>query len=357
MLSLALMACALFSCAPDKPNQKEKGKDNSIFTLAKPKNGLKVTEGRFPMLVSVADENLDKVDSVVAFKGKQRLQALPINEKVILSTSGMNVGKQQVLVRAYTSDGKVENKITNLNIHSSIVPTVVGFEVVKEYPHNTGSYTQGLVFHEGDLYESTGQRGESKLLKVDLETGDFLQAKDLESNLFGEGLTLFNDQLVQITWTSGLGFVYDRESFNLKKTFPFTGQGWGLTHDGTHIIMSNGTNEITFLDPQTFKPVRSIQVMDQRGKVDQLNELEYINGEIWANYYAMNVFKVVRIDPKTGEVLSYVNFTGILDNEDRFPGIDVFNGIAYDPASDRLFVTGKYWPKLYEVKLKPLETN
>lgn len=349
---------AIQACAPDKPTKTEtKPKKTPVFKLLKPKNGLTVSEKQFPIEIGIAEENLAKVDSVVAFMNDKRLLDLSINEKNMVDVEQLPVGKQQVLITAYKSDGKVENKVANLNILSDIVPEIYGFDIVNEYPHNTGSYTQGLVFHKGDLYESTGQRGESKLLKIDLETGDFLQAEELDASLFGEGLTLFNDELFQITWTSGTGFVYDRETFKLKKTFSYSGQGWGLTHDGTHLLMSNGSNEITFLDPQNLRPIRSIKVMDNRGAVDQLNELEYINGEIWANYYAMDVFKVVRIDPKNGKVLGYVNFTGILDPSDRFPGIDVFNGMAYDPDTDRLFVTGKYWPKLYEVRTMPFKLD
>jgi len=345
----------LHSCAPEKPVKTEtRTATPKISKLLKPKNDLRVTESQVPVLVEIETENLSKVDSIAVFMKSKRLLTLQPNEKTMLPVTNLPVGRQQLLVSVYKNDGKRENKIANLSILSDIVPEVSGFEIVKEYPHNTGSYTQGLLFHEGSLYESTGQRGESKLLKVELETGDFLQVHDLPNTYFGEGLTLWNNELIQITWTSSTGFVYDLESFELKRSFSYSGQGWGLTHDGNHLIMSNGTNEITFLDPETQKPLRTIQVNDNKGAVKELNELEYINGEIWANYYAMNVFKVIRIDPKNGKVLGYINFTGILDSKDRHPTIDVFNGIAYDAESDRLFVTGKYWPKLYEVKIVDL---
>lgn len=350
-----ILLLAFYGCGPEKPVKTEiKKTPPKISKLVKPKNGLKVTESQIPVEVNIAPADLHKVDSIAVFMKSKRLISLYPNEKAMLPVADLPIGKQQLLVSVYKSDGKLENKIANLTIFSDVVPEISGFEIVKEYPHNTGSYTQGLVFHEGYLYESTGQRGESKLLKVELETGDFMQVHDLPNTYFGEGLTLWNDKLIQITWTSSTGFVYNLESFELERSFSYSGQGWGLTHDGTHLIMSNGTNEIVFLHPETQKPLRSIQVSDNTGPVTELNELEYINGEIWANYYAMNVFKVIRIDPSNGKVLGYINFTGILDSEDRHPTIDVFNGIAYDTEDKRLFVTGKYWPKLYEVKIVDL---
>jgi glutamine cyclotransferase len=229
------------------------------------------------------------------------------------------------------------------------VPTFT-YEVVNTYPHDPNAFTQGLVFHQGLLYESTGLNGASSLRRVELETGRVLKKIDVPSVYFAEGLALFNGRLYQLTWQSQQGFVYDLDSFNLLRVFSYTGEGWGLTHDGRSLIMSDGTDRIRFLNPDTFAVERVIPVQDNGRKITQLNELEYIKGEIYANIWYSD--RVARIDPQSGRVTAWINLSGLLSPEDHARPVDVLNGIAYDAASDRLFVTGKLWPKLFEIRLK-----
>jgi glutaminyl-peptide cyclotransferase len=225
------------------------------------------------------------------------------------------------------------------------------YEVIKTYPHDPEAYTQGLVFHEAVLFESTGLNGRSSIRKVDLLTGKVLKKVDVAPQFFGEGLALMNGRAYQLTWQSQRGFIYDLAEFELINTFSYTGEGWGLTHDGRSLIMSDGTPRIRFLDPKTFAVERMINVADGSMPISQINELEYIKGEIYANIYMTD--RIVRIDPQSGKVTAWINLSGLLPPEDRRQPDGVLNGIAYDEARDRLFVTGKLWPKLFEIKLKP----
>ena len=226
------------------------------------------------------------------------------------------------------------------------------YEVVNTYPHDPAAFTQGLVYHEGYLYESTGLYGQSSLRKVALETGVVLQQADLPPNYFGEGLALWEDTLLQITWLEETGFIYDLEDFSLLGQFTYPTEGWGLTHDGERLIMSDGSHRLYFLDPGTFEITGQVEVTDQGEPVERINELEHIQGEVYANIWLTD--EIVRIDPGTGEVLGWIDLAGILPEALRAPDTDVLNGIAYDPAGDRLFVTGKNWPVLYEIRLVPV---
>lgn len=226
------------------------------------------------------------------------------------------------------------------------------FEVVNTYPHDPAAFTQGLIYHEGYLYESTGLYGESSLRKVALETGTVLQQVDLPPQYFGEGLTLWEDTLLQLTWQEGTGFIYKLEDFKLLGQFSYPTQGWGLTQDGERLIMSDGSQYLYFLNPRNFRITGQVEVTYQGEAVERLNELEYINGEIFANI--LKTKNIVRIDPGNGEVLGWIDLSGILPEDLRTPTTDVLNGIAYDIEGDRLFVTGKNWPLLYEIRLVPV---
>jgi len=223
--------------------------------------------------------------------------------------------------------------------------------VVNVLPHDPAAFTQGLVFLNGTLLESTGLYGQSTLRKVDLKTGGVLKQGKVPAKYFAEGLAVLGDKVFQLTWQNHKGFVYDLATFRLEKEFAYKGEGWGLTTDGHCLILSDGTDRIRFLDPVTFGVKQTIHVQFQGRPVDRLNELEYIKGEIFANIWGADY--VVRIDPATGRVIGVIDFTGLLAAQDRSTNTDVLNGIAYDAAKDRLFVTGKRWPKLFEVRLKP----
>ncbi len=226
------------------------------------------------------------------------------------------------------------------------------YRVVNTYPHDQTAWTQGLtVVDGGNLLEGTGMWGQSSLRRTNLETGEILQFGALPDPYFGEGITVFEDRVIQLTWQSGTGFVYDSESFELLDSFGYAHQGWGITHDGQKLIVSDGTSTLHFWDPQTMAEIGQIQVTDAYGPVFQLNELEYVEGEILANIWYSDL--IARISPDTGQVLGWIDLTGLLAAEARSGTESVLNGIAYDPGTERLFVTGKLWPTLYEIELVP----
>jgi glutaminyl-peptide cyclotransferase len=227
---------------------------------------------------------------------------------------------------------------------------VYGYKVVKAYPHDTGAFTEGLFWLNGFLYESTGLEGRSSIRKVELATGKVVQRREVPSAYFGEGIVAWKGKLVELTWQTQLGFTYDLASFKQTGVFRYPGEGWALTRDDRRLIMSDGTSQLRFLDPETLKETGRLPVIDEGRPVANLNELEWVKGEIWANIWQTN--RIARIDPKTGKVKAWVDLTGLLDAQSPGPDRpDVLNGIAYDAAKDRVFVTGKFWPRLYEIKL------
>jgi len=224
------------------------------------------------------------------------------------------------------------------------------YEVVNAYPHDTNAFTEGLVYENGFLYESTGLNGNSTLRKVELETGRPLQLHSLPNEFFGEGITIFGDRIIQLTWRPGRGFVYDKNSFDLLGEFTYPTEGWGITTDGKSLIMSDGTANLYFLNPETFERIGQIEVHDASGPVVNLNELEYVHGDVYANVWHQDKIAIINI--QTGQVKGWINLTGLYDASNADPE-NVLNGIAYDANSEKLFVTGKRWPQLFEIKLKP----
>jgi glutaminyl-peptide cyclotransferase len=224
-----------------------------------------------------------------------------------------------------------------------------GYEIVHVYPHDPLAYTQGLFYLNGLLYEGTGLNGRSSIRKVRLETGEVLEKHEIGEEYFGEGIVNWKDRLLEITWRSQTGFIYDLASFASRGQFSYPGEGWGLTQDGKRIIMSDGTSELRFWDPETLREVGRVMVTDDGRPVPELNELEWIKGEVYANVYQTD--RIARIDPSSGKVVGWIDLAGILSAADRDRQVDVLNGIAYDANGDRLFVTGKLWPKLFEIRL------
>jgi glutamine cyclotransferase len=224
-----------------------------------------------------------------------------------------------------------------------------GYEVVHTYHHDPLAFTQGLVYLDGVFYEGTGLEEQSSIRKVKVETGEVLQKRDVPGQYFGEGIVVWKDRLLELTWKAEKGFIYDLATFQPKGDFPYPGEGWGLTTDGKRIIMSDGSAQIRFWDPATLKETGRITVTDDGHPIDQLNELEWVKGEIYANVWQSD--RIARIDPKSGKVTGWINLKGLLPAQDYNDLTDVLNGIAYDAKGDRLFVTGKRWPKLFEIKL------
>jgi glutaminyl-peptide cyclotransferase len=260
-----------------------------------------------------------------------------------------STGRKSLKVIAYKNGGLQNPIIRFLVFYSDVVPKINGYRVINTYPHDKRAFTQGLIFDNGSLYESTGQETESSLRQVEISTGKVIRQLNLESSLFGEGITLYKDRIYHVTWTSKVGFVYDKATFNLINKIYYPTQGWGLTTIGDKIVMSDGTNILYFNEPEMFTVVSRIEVYDNEKKIDSLNELEYINGEIWANIWMED--RIARIDPVSGKVIAYIDLKGLLPEDERTRDTDVLNGIAYDKDSKRIFITGKRWPKLYEIKI------
>lgn len=257
-----------------------------------------------------------------------------------------------VLIWNYPDSKTGENLPDPDNNISSDEISIYSYKVVNTYPHDKKAFTQGLVFENGFLYEGTGIKGNSSLRKVDLKTGDVLQVHELSDEYFGEGITIFENRIIQLTWQSNVGFIYDKDSFELLQEFEYLTEGWGITHDGENLIMSDGTNKLHFLDAETFKEINVIEVSENSTPIQDLNELEYINGEIYANVWKTD--RILKISPVTGNVTGMIDLKGLLSKEE-IEDADVLNGIAYDSENDRLFVTGKWWPKLFEIELAALE--
>jgi len=256
-----------------------------------------------------------------------------------------------------TNAGNGNANRTNSNTPATTAPAISTYEIVKKYKHDEKAFTQGLVVHNGFFYESTGEYGDSSLRRVEIETGKVLQKKDIAEDYFAEGMTILNDKIYQITWRENVAFQYDM-NFNLIKEFRYSGDGWGLTNDGTNLFMSDGTHQIRVLNPENFEMVRSFLVKDENGKpIFKLNELEYVKGEIWANiWHSEEIGKpnyIARISPQDGKLLGWIDLQNISPDDQKRDSENVLNGIAYDAAADRIFVTGKNWKNLYEIKLKP----
>lgn len=291
------------------------------------------------------------LDSVkVSFDGKQvaLLLSSPWECTVSGDFTGMT-GRKPVKAVAYTS-GKTQSVTRFVIIYSDSAPKRLGFRIINTYPHDPGAFTQGLFFHDGVLYEGTGQESGSTLRTVELETGKVIRQHTLDPSLFGEGITLYKDRIFQVTWQNKVGFVYNRSDFKQINKIFYQGEGWGLTTIGDRIVRSDGSNILYFHEPEMFDAVSRLEVYDNERKVDQLNELEYINGEIWANIWMTDL--IARIDPKSGKVNSYVDLTRLFpEAKRRESNADVLNGIAYDQLNKRIFVTGKRWPGLYEIQV------
>lgn len=236
--------------------------------------------------------------------------------------------------------------------NSPSATAVYGHKIINTYPHDANAFTQGLVFDGGVLYESTGGYGESTLREVELETGKVVRVRELPDEFFGEGVTIYGGKIIQLTWKARAGFVYDKETLRPLRTFKYPTEGWGVTHDGARLIMSDGTTVLHLLDPNSLRRIGGIRVHDNNSPVTGINELEYCRGRIYANIWPAD--RIAMIDPNTGEVTAWIDLTGLIEPRERKrPAEDILNGIAYDRQRDRLFVTGKRWPKLFEIELTP----
>jgi glutamine cyclotransferase len=290
-------------------------------------------------------------DSVkVFFDGKivALLTSAPWECSVSSSFTGLT-GRKSVKAVAYARE-KTQSVTRFVIVYSDIVPKRYGYKVINTYPHDTEAFTQGLFYDNGILYEGTGQETGSSLREVELTTGKILRQHNLDPSLFGEGITLYKDRIYQVTWRNKVGFIYNKSDFRVINKIFIQTEGWGLTTINDRIVMSDGSNVLYFHEPEMFDAVSRIEVYDNEKKVDQLNELEYIDGEIWANIWQTDL--IARIDPLSGKVNSYIDMSPLYpESKRREINADVLNGIAWDSQSRRIFVTGKRWPKLYEIRI------
>lgn len=276
------------------------------------------------------------------------------NNSISINTSDFGLGKHQVSTLAFLP-GKTKKTNNFFEVFADTAPVIYGFEIVNSYPHDKKAYTQGLEYYNGFLYETTGRRGQSSLRKIEIETGKVLQKIDLDKKYFGEGMTIVNDKIIWLTWENKKGFVYDLKTFELEKEFKYnkSEEGWGLTKNETELIKSDGTHKIWFLDKETQEEKRAIQTYTHDRALSQLNELEIIKGKLYANYYQKPIIAI--INPKNGIVEGLINLKDLKKEMEKTQKLvendEVLNGIAYDAENDRLFVTGKNWGKLFEIKL------
>ena len=329
-LSLLLINCG---------NSESKTNSFSITTNAKD-NVTKLGE-----TIKLSINNPNKVDiSSVSYK----LNGTSVNESFDLNSQRLGVQNITATIKYDDLQEDVSSKITILN---NQLPKIYSYKIVNEYPHDITSYTQGLEFHNGELYESTGQYGESKLRKVDYKTGKVLKNVDLNQQYFGEGLSILNNNIYQLTWRENTGLVYNVDTFERTSSFKYgqSKEGWGICNDGTTLYKSDGTEGIWLLNPETLTEDSKLQVYTNRGKIIGINEMEWINGKIYANRYQKN--GVAIINPKNGAVEGVIDFSPLRKLVTQHQGLDVLNGIAYNPETKTIFVTGKRWDKLFEVEV------
>ena len=298
-----------------------------------------------PLSISVKEKNGNPIDSVQYFINGQ-----PISSNEELNISDYRLGKQAVSATIYF-DGEKKQLNNTVYFLAAEAPKVYGYEIINEFPHDDKAFTQGFVFHDGFFYESTGQRGRSSLRKTEIETGKVLRKIDLDKKYFGEGMTIYNGKIYQLTWQKSIGFIYDLDSFELERTFDYgkSKEGWGLTHNKKHLIKTDGTERIWFLDPETLVENRYIETYTNKRKAEKLNELEFVKGKIYANIWQQN--SILIVNPENGTIEAIANLKGLQSRAGQEGEDNVLNGIAYDESTDRLFVTGKNWNKVFEIKL------
>lgn len=317
---------------------------------ASKQTGLKInTKVKSLLLGDQLDLSIDNPKKLNITDVSYQLDGVPIEKNAELNSITLG---EKTITATVTYDDEKETITKTVTVFNNVIPKIYNYEVVNTYPHDITSYTQGLEFYNGELYESTGQRKESKLRKVNFKTGEILKNINLDDAYFGEGLTILNDKIYQLTWQAKRGFVYDVDSFEKVSTFNYgkSNEGWGICNDGKTLYKSDGTEKIWFLNRDNLTEENHIEVYTEKGKIPSLNELEWIDGKIYANIYQRN--GVVIIDPKTGGVEGVIDFKPLRKLVKQHPDLDVLNGIAYHPERKTIFVTGKNWDKLFEVKIK-----
>lgn len=316
---------------------------NYKFKLESPK---KINVNK-ELSISFSEKNEYPFDSVLITLDNESIK-LDDKFNATLDISDYKLGKHVITALAFY-DGHTKKISKPIYFLADAKPAIYTYKIINSYPHDKNAYTQGLEIHDGFLYESTGQNGLSSLRKVELKTGKVIQQIDIDNQYFGEGFTRFGDEIFMLTWKKGVGFIYDFETFEQKGTFKYNKEGWGLTNDGVQLIKTDGSERIQFLDPETKSIKSSVEVYTNERKVEKLNELEYVNGKIYANIYQQNSLLIINI--KTGKVEGVADLRGLRNDVEQHNKLDVLNGIAYDKETKKLYVTGKNWSKLFEIEL------
>jgi len=353
LIAAVLVACGCHGC---KPNSQS---DNNVSISPEAGTNYKVGDA---VNVQAHYPPGTKADSIVYLLDSVRVGSKKDTTALTIKTDTMRLGPRIITARVYTG-GKSEDASTNIVLLAAKAPAVYTYKVIKTFPHDTSCFTEGLVYQDGYLYESGGgylkppkdqeATNQSSLRKVDLNTGKVLQKTLLDSAVFGEGISIVGDKIIQLTYFEKVGYVYDKSTFKLLKTFQNNVgvQGWGMCFDGNKLYMDDSTNRLWFLDKNTYKAIGYVDVYDDKGPVNEINELEYIDGKIYANIWKTNF--IIVIDPKTGAVLEKIDLNSLYPEDKRVPPAEVMNGIAYDAVGKRIFITGKKWPTLYQVEFTP----
>ncbi len=360
---LILFFCiSVFCISCENSETKKNNTDNTQKLQAESRSVIKFispdseTKYRINDKIIISLEQIDnavKPDSIsISYYGKiiTIFSNAPYSHEWKTSETSIKTGRQKLIATAFMPDGKKQNCESSFLVLSDKKPDEYTYLLKKKYPHDVVAYTQGLFFDKGYFYEGTGEYGTSSLRKVKIQTGEIIKSVNLASEIFGEGITVYKDKIIQLTWRSNLAFVYDKESFKQIGKFNYSTEGWGITSDGKKLIMSDGSARLYFLDPDTYTQIGTLEVCDYYGQILYLNELEYIKGEIWANVYQEDF--IIAIDPENGKVTKKIDLKGILDPKDVKGKIDVLNGIAWNEQNNSIFVTGKWWPFVFEIEVR-----
>ncbi len=356
-LLLTLVLIPLLSCcrknAPQHAGSAEVHLQPTVVQLASPGSNAIFHCGDSVKIAFSANNTSIRLDSIALFDGKEHARSVTGNTSVFYwHSANSRVGQLTLRAVVYYNDSLHESHNVNIVLLSDVVPVKYTWRIVAKYPHDREAYTQGLVYDRGMLYESTGLEGKSSLRLVNIGTGKAEKMVSLASQYFGEGISIYKDEIYQITYKSQVGFVYDKNTLEQIRSFDYQiSEGWGLTTDGKNLIMSDGSAQLFFLEPEFFTQVDKIQVFDNQGMIDSLNELEYVHGKILANVYGQTF--IVIIDPLTGKVLGKAEFHDLMPEGSINDYGKVLNGIAFNPANGHLYITGKDWPVLYEIELTP----
>ncbi len=348
VLIVFLISCVLINCA--QSSKRSRKPVTAIKILNRNNNYTIGDKISVNLKTKIKDGVLNKTELLL--DGKPVFASDKIEFSFDFETTNLGVGTHYLKTITSTDDGTSGENYSDFLLLSDVIPQKYDYKIIKSYPHNIENFTEGFEIKNGFLYEGTGQEGQSALFKTDLSTWKVIKKFQLEDKYFGEGITILNGKLYQLTYKSQVGFVRDQDTFNLIKTWNFKNeQGWGLTNDGKYLIMSDGTDFLYYIDPETLKESRKVQICNNKGIVTNLNELEYIKGEIWANIWTTET--IVKIDPKTGKIIAEINLKGLLSSNsmNQKNQVDVLNGIAYDNEKNKIYVTGKLWPKIFEIEI------